>query len=56
MAQKKLSKSEADRIMQVVAAGAHCYRKLRFVGKRLSKKQQGRLKACMLALVGPGKK
>lgn len=53
MAEKKVHKAQADRIVQVIGAAGQCLRQLRLVGKKLSARQKGRLKACMLDLVGP---
>lgn len=52
---KKVSKAQAERIMQVAAAAAHCLRRLRLTGKRLTGKRKAKLKACMVGLVGKRK-
>jgi uncharacterized protein YlxP (DUF503 family) len=60
MAKKKMTKAQAQRaagrIMEVAAAGAHCLRKMRLVGKKLTARQKERFKVCIRAEVGPKKK
>lgn len=53
MAKKKVRKAQSDRIVQLIGAAGQCLRQLHLVGKKLSPRQKGKLKACMLDLVGP---